>query len=829
MKQENKSILFYTILFLSGVSALIYQIVWIKEFGLVFGVIVFSTSTVLAAFMSGLALGSYIFGRLADKRINPLKLIIILEIGIGLFAIFFPFLFNKLSIFYSYFANNANVSSYQLQLFRFFMSFLFLLLPTILMGGVIPVMSKYIIRSIGKLGSSLSKLYAFNNLGAFLGVLLAGFILVQTFGLNLTLYIAAGINFFNAILLLSVYIMNKQAFSRNIKNEIQKIKSEPIAYDNISNLPPKLLKLALWVFAIEGFTTLAYEVIWTRIMISFTFDQSTYLYSTIIFSFIFGLFLGGLILSRFIDRIKQPLLWLGWLEVIIGITALIFIIVFLKSFPLLANLRANADSWWKLVFREYIIVFLILSIPTILMGMTFPLVGKIYTENTRVLGKRIGIIGFLDTVGSIAGSLIAGFLFIPFFGLKTAFIITVIINVIIGLRVIIAYPSGNKKKHNILSIITVTITILLIIAMPSQTGFMALINQDKGQRLAFYKEGVEATVAVHQFPNGFYGMSVNGKKTAFTNKEDIRVHNMLAYLPYFAKPNSETAFVIGLGMGVTTKCLAALHLKQVDVAEISPGVIEASQKVFHSLNQKVTADSNVNIIIEDGRGYLFSTQKKYDIITTNAVHPRLSPNIYTKEFYQICKQKLSDKGVICQWLPTNLMTETEFKSLIKSFISVFPNTSLWYINHGHTLLLGVPVDLNIDINTLKKYFKKKSVKRNMQLAYIQAPARFISMYAMGAEELNEYIRDVKANTDQHPTVEFSRVIDINPRVQVLEFIHQHKPNYEEIVKSDSLMNKETKFYKYLQYSREELEMEMEIVIQKLSYQNPKKQPLRGCQ
>ncbi len=818
MIREKKHTIFYVILFLSGISALIYQIVWIEKFGLVFGVLVYSTSAVLAAFMTGLAIGSYLFGKLADKRINHLKLFILLELGIGTFALLFPEFFKGLMNLYTSASNQFTDASFMIHLIRFSLSFIFLLIPTTLMGGIIPIVSKYIVSDLQYLGNRLSKLYAYNNLGAFLGVLLAGFILIRIYGLYITLYIAAGLNFFNAITLL---LYNKFAEDKQQISEFQnesKTKQPTLNYDNISNISPKLLTIILWVFAIEGFTTLAYEVIWTRLFVSFAFDHSTYLYSTIIFSFIFGLFLGGMIISAFIDKISNHVVWLGLLEILIGITSLLILIIFMSLFPALVDMREHLTSWWALSFREYVVIFSFLFIPTILMGMTFPLVGKIYTDNTRVLGQRIGFVGFLDTIGSVAGSLAAGFLLIPVLGLKSSFILAVMINIIIGLRVINHYPFENSKKKNFITYASVSLTVILVLLLPGQTNFMSLINKDETQKLVYYKEGVEATVAVHQFPNGFYGMSVNGIKTAFTNKEDLRVHAMLAYLPYFAHPAADNAFVVGLGMGITVNSLATLNLKRVDVAEISPAVVQASKKIFHEINQDVFSKNNVNLIIEDGRGYLFSKKESYDIITTNAVHPRISPNLYTKEFYEICKNKLHDDGVICQWLPTNLMTENEFQSLIKAFIKVFPNTSLWYLNHGHTLLLGQNDTLNFNINRLEQLFQMPSVKRNTRLADIYNPGIFISMYVMGSRELSEYIHNAPVNTDNQPIVEYSRVVDVQPNIHILQNLMAHTPDYSQILTIDTSLAYKNKFHNYIQASRQTLVSEIQTSIDNVIYQ-----------
>jgi spermidine synthase len=790
--RKTHQTLLFLVLFFSGVTALTYQIIWIRKFGLVFGVHVYSMTTVLTAFMAGLALGSLIFGRIVDKKDNPLRVFFLLELGIGVFALLFPWLFDALSRGYGALAQHTELSNYGQQLIRFGIAFLFLLIPTTLMGGTLPVIIKYFVRRLGSVGGGVSTLYALNNLGAVVGGFLAGFVLIQWLGLQVSLTIAALLNLANALITWMIARtfrkITLQTDEHYIEEEkiIKKTEDEKVVY----KLPKSVVRLVLWVFAIEGFTTLAYEVIWGRILISFSFDKTVYFSTVIVVSFIFGLSLGSFLLRKWIDRGKHLLAFLGFIEVGVGLISFILLLFFSWLAPFLAEQRELTDTWMQVAGKEYFIFFVLLSIPTTLMGFTFPVVSKLYNQNIKNLGKRMGIIGFMDTIGSILGSFVAGFILIPFLGVVISFLVVVFINIIIGLLVFLSHPTMKKRLKYAISGGTLVVLLILSLMVPDrryfnwwdQLDYKKTFFGEHYTRLLFYEEGVGSTVTVREYPfgDGYLALNVDGHNTAYSTPKDRRVNGLLGYLPYILHPDPDNAIVIGYGMGVTAHSLVQPDMKQIDIAEIVPGVLEASP-LFSKWNHNVLDEPKVEAHIEDGRSMIYMSQdKKYDIITSNAIHPRLSNNIYTRDFYQICKEKLAEDGIICQWIPPNWINEKEYKSLINGFVDAFPHSQMWYINEYSTLLVGKKESMELNYGLIRdKMANNEKLSKEMADFGIPDPFMLLSQFIFDAKDLKEYTKDAPVNTDDHPIVEFSKVINIAPSVPVLNDIKNADPDYKE--------------------------------------------------
>jgi len=772
--------------FLSGASALIYQIVWVRVFGLVFGVTIFAVSTVLTAFMTGLALGSIYFGRLIDKRKDALAVFAFLELGIGLFALAFPFLLKGLTYIYVYTHQQLATSFYLSSLIRFAVSFLFLLIPTTLMGGTLPVLSKFFIKRLKKLGWDIGHLYSVNNLGAVIGCFAAGFFLIQTVGVRATINIAAIINIVVAAV---VFIMRGRLTTPQTAAESEDIDEVGIAKtrrgaeeSDAGKYPRYITRLVLWAFAIEGFSALSYEVIWTRILLGLSSDKSVYFYSTVIISFIFGLSLGSFIVAKFIDHKKNLLALFGFIEIAIGVLAILLLPVFALLPGVLQRMHTSfAPSWWSSTGKECFIFFLVMLVPTTLMGSTFPIVSKIYTTNLKKLGNRIGNIGCLDTVGSIFGSFVAGFIFIPFIGVVKAVILTAVINLILGTLLILFHPFMRYRAKLLTGLILLCIIGATYFVVPSSRHFRHWRGKRPGDKLLYYKEGASATVAVPQRANMIKALHINGAGTAFTEYSDLRVHKMLGYLPLLSHKTPKNALVIGFGMGVTVQSLIQPGMNEVDCAEICHEVV-AAVKCFSKENHNVLESPKLKIIIEDGRNHLFITNKKYDIITSNAVHVRLSGNLYTENFYEICKSKLNKDGIMCQWLPTNWLSENEYQMLVSSFMKVFPHTSLWCVgNVAHTVLLGTPGKLQLNFESFTQRLQDEKTNQELKEVDLDNPFAFLVQYISNEDDLTEYVRQVPLHTDDHPYVEFSKVTDRRPNWSTIQSIFKMRRDVSDIL------------------------------------------------
>ncbi len=760
MKKSAKSILstdnttrliLFILFFFSGASALIYQVIWVRMFGLVFGITVFAASTVLSAFMAGLALGSLYFGRYADRHKNPVKLFACLQISIGVFALLFPFILSGLTELYLLLHRYLYASFYLFSLVRFLLAFLLLLIPTTLMGGTLPVLSKFFVKKLKELGWNIGSLYSVNNLGAVIGCLLAGFLLIKTIGVRQTLYLAAIINIL--IGAISLAVSKSVDTGKDAENETL-AEVETLSLETTPPYPKHILYLVLWVFAIEGFVSLAYEVLWMRILVLFL-DNTTYNFSIIVTSFISGLSLGSFWMAKIVDKKKNLLTLLGFIEICIGLSAILILLLFgaLLSFDWFRFyfiFAPRQQAVGNYIFFSYIYSFLVMLVPSFLMGTTFPLVGRIYARSLKNVGRYIGNLGCLDSVGAIVGSFIAGFIFIPMIGLQKSIFLIAFINITLGGIIIIAHPSASRKsKYGILSIVLIFLAV--IASIYHNINFYSL---QPGEKLLYYKEGAYATVTVVEKNDSIKILKLNNIEEVPTDYASLQTFHMLGHLPNLLHKNPQKALVICFGGGITTGAVATHDLEQIDAVEISPEMVKASN-YFLEENQNVLSDPKVNLIIEDARNYLLTTKNRYDVIICDATHPASSDSwmLYTKEFYESCEKILNEGGIICQWLPLHSLVPRDYKIILKTFQSVFPHTSLW-LPTGYSLMLGANEKLEIDFDLFTKKLEDKTIKEDLEVLHLDDPFAFLSRFIMG-EATVDFTKDSPINTDNNTPIQFA--------------------------------------------------------------------------
>jgi len=798
---------FYLVSFLSGVTVLIYQITWIKRFGHIFGLHILSVSVVLGTFMTGLALGSLLFGKVSDNK-NAIRLFVILESGLAIFALLFQFLFHGLSELYTFIGNFFYQSVSLIHIIRFILSFLFLLVPSTLIGGTLPVLVKIVTRRIGSLGRDLSLLYALNNLGAVTGCLLAGFFLIKYAGISGSMFIAGMINIFNAVF---IWLL----FSSSSRETVPEPK--PNGSDSVYQLHPlprNILILLLIVFTVEGFTTLSFEVIWTRVFVEFSYDKTVYLYSVIIAAFICGLSLGGFIISRFINRLTDLVAFMGYLEIVIGLISVIQLYLAVLVMPGLIEGRELYSTWLNIPGREYVLIFIFIQLPVVLMGMTFPVVGRLYARDIVNLGEKIGIIGMLDTAGSIAGAFGAGFILLPLLGVIRSILLTALLNVILGLLVLGFHP--QKKIRYRISVLpgVIIICFLLVVFLPTDLYFKTKIGKKPGEEIIYYDEAACGTVTIHRYPIGYTALSINGVLFAYNTADDLRSHRMLAYMPYFFHPEPEEVLVLGFGLGITAGCFDLEEIEKITVAEICPPVIKASARYFTIANHDVINNEKVEIMPEDGRAWLLTSNRKFDIITCDAIHPRYGNNLYTREYYELCREHLNEQGVICQWMPTNWMTAFEYKSLLKTFHSVFPDASLWYVNRGVTLAVGTLGPDRLNLQVLQERMKQQQVRDDLAEADIQGCEMLLARFYLNGKDFEEFCVDGEINTDDRPFVEYGKVISMAPNPEVLQSLYQTNPDVNSILSDWNEIKADTAgFALRLDYCRYYIEQELERNIE----------------
>jgi len=744
--------------FFSGGCSLVYEVAWMRLLTLVFGVTAIATSTILASFMGGLALGSYVFGRFVDTRKRPLRLYGLLELGVGLFALLMPFLLSGLDNIYIFLFRQFGASLPLINIIRFVLSFTILLLPATLMGGTLPIISRFVVQLWGKLGWSTGRLYFVNTLGGAAGTLLAGFGLILLLGVRETTYLAAALNILIAIAALVIdYRTWNKTRTGNPEGVIETRQTVTGPHHVYS---PGMARLALAAFGLGGFCSLALEVLWTRALI-FILDNTTHAFTTMLSAFLVGIAAGSLIMARFSDNIRRPFLWLGLIICGIGISGII-------SVPVFINLGAEIggggfyqpDSYWQWAALRFGRSFLVMLLPTLLMGMAFPLVARIYAQSPRVLGKAIGNVYALNTLGGVAGSLAAGFILIPWIGVYYSVAIVAGIYAVIGITLLAAEPLVNIR-HRLKTIVLPAFTFVLaavLVISPGRLIFSSYIEQQETRSLLYYDEGIGSTVKVYANAFGYRYLSIDGFPVASTTPRHRDIQQALGHMPLLlSQADNPSVCVIGLGAGGSSWAVTLYDIQKLDVVELVPSVVEAA-KLLPEVNHELFNQPDFNLVLADGRNYLLVTEEKYDVISVDATSPKGSGNgsLYSLEFYESCRQRLTDEGLIVQWLPFHLLSEEEMGITINTFRQAFPNASLWFSPfRNYFLLIGTVNEFEIDFQNIEAKLEIPAVREELGPIYIRDIYDFLSCFVMAGDSLDEYAGNTSLNTDNHPYLEYA--------------------------------------------------------------------------
>ena len=491
--------------FASGFSSLIYQVVWTRMLVLVFGATTFATSTVLAIFMGGLALGSFAAGRVSDRVRRPLLWYGVLEAIIGIWALLTPLLFTAATPVYKLIWLHTHASVLPFSLLRFVCTGLILIVPTTCMGATLPLLSRYVADELNTIGSRVGTLYSTNTLGAVAGALVTGFVILPMYGISASIAIGAAINFF---LLFAVLTANfyrnlspnfaqqpataaksaappqkqktsEQKMSKQEKTtsrqELKKYAQEQTTSEQKQNTSaadpsggtesgalPFAIRLAIVTFACSGAIAMIYEVCWTRTLLM-VIGSSTYAFTVMLSAFLIGIFLGSLICARFIDRTSRPFVWFGVLQLLIGLFTLVSMHEFnyLPFWNLFVTARLRLDTNAVMLLR-FALAGSILVPTTLCLGAIFPVVVKGCVQNLSRVGRSVGDLYSANTVGAIIGAFMTGFVCLPLFGVEKTLIGAGLINIALGLILLWTSTQISRRPKVIATIFSAPLIIVFL-------------------------------------------------------------------------------------------------------------------------------------------------------------------------------------------------------------------------------------------------------------------------------------------------------------------------------------------------------------------------------
>ena len=753
----------YALFIVSGFTGLAYEVIWTRLLVRVFGTSTFAVTTVLAAYMAGLALGSVIFGRLVDRKGDGLNLYGLLELGIGAFAIVSPYLISMLAHVYGGFYSALETHFYALTAVRFLLSFGAILIPTTLMGGTLPVLSKYLVTGLAGLAERVGGLYAANTLGAVGGAAAAGLYILPHLGMRDTILVCACLNAgIGAVAIL---------LGRRSLVVPDGVAPEPAESAGTSHADRSTSRQVLAIFTLTGFCALAAEVIWTR-MLSLVVGTTVYAFAIMLATFLVGLGSGSASSAHLAQRSKRPGRLLGVTVAGIGL-AILGSLVFYGRMPLLymrlySDTKPTAEG---LLWVQAALSALTVLPPAFLMGGLFPLVTRLYARSISRVGRQIGRIYAFNTMGSVLGSVAGSFLFLKYVGMETSMIVIGGIYLVTG--GVVAAQLGEFRQRGLrlgLAGAAAAVAVLAVAAFPRidvkvlTSGVYVyapvyktaegLMDHMRRISILFYDEGVAATVSLERF-RGDLSLLIDGKADASTGLQDMRTQVMLAQLPLLLHPDPDTVLVIGLGSGVTLGSAETHDVGRIDCVELLENVVAASEHL-QAYNLDCLADPRAHLVIGDGRNHLLLTHRRYDVIISEPTNPWISGvgDLFTQEFFRMARGRLKPGGLMCAWFHTYNMADMDVRAMVATFVAVFPEASLWLINDGDIILLGGLGPMTVD-EDLARRMSVQRVAADLDRIRVESPLDLVANYITDTAGLVRYAGPVALNTDDNMLLEFS--------------------------------------------------------------------------
>ena len=753
--------------------------------GWVFGVTVYAASTVWASFMAGLAVGSLAAGVIGDRVRHPLRWFGVTELLVAASALATPAILVELQKIYVAFYPSLPRALPALTAARFAIALLVLIVPTTLMGTTLPLVIKGSEARGGSLGAHLGVLYGSNAIGAIVGTIAAGLYLIPGLGIHSTFLAAAAVNLAVGAGALALSVVAPPHHARDHDPEHERLSpSETVPptfaerHASAGALTDRQLLVVIAVFTLSGVISLAIEVVWFRVLTLFL-RPTVYGFAVMLATILTGIALGSYVVTPLLERRLRWLSILAGLELAVGV-AIVLSFRPLAYLPDLSNRLSPALSQVMPPYLVFPIAGSLLAIfPTaLLMGLAFPIGLRLWARGGRDTAapanptsgrseertaRRVGTFYSLNVAGAIAGSLAAGFFLLPILGSRAAIILLGTLAFVSGLALL--WVSELKTPGRV-AIGLAASAVFGVAAWLSPDAFVQFVEQRyRRQEIVWREEGVEATVVVHKAANNELSLTVNGNHEASTGGVMTYVHRRIGHLPMALHPFARTALVIGMGGGATAGAVSVHDGVDVDVVELAGAVVRGA-RFFDTINYGVLSRPNVHVRVDDGRNYLMLTRRRYDIVTADVIHPIFagSGNLYSREYFQLIRQVLNPGGLVLQWAAG---TEAEYKAIARTFVSVFPETTVWV---DGSLLVGSLEPLQLRRAEFEAKLGLPGRARGLHDLGIESFDKLVTTFVAGPDELRAYVGPGPILTDDRPLTEYflSLPRDRNPDLSSLK-------------------------------------------------------------
>ena len=706
------------VFFLSGATGLVYELLWVRLLYQAFGSTIESVTTVVAAFMGGLGLGAWLFGRRADRQRDPVVLYGGLEVAIGLFGLASPAVLALAHAAYIGAARAMSLGGAASLALRFLLAALVLLVPTTLMGGTLPVLTKAFMGvERERLKASLGALYSLNTLGAVVGAALTGFFLIERVGIRASLEGCAAVN----LALGAVVLVLARGAAPAVPPAPQDVAASPERATG--SRPSGLRTVALVLLAATAFASLLDEIAWTRVLVMVV-GGSTYAFTLVLVVFLLGIGLGSAVVGRArgARRATPADAALAQGITAAGAAALLVFFALLPVYIVAVFQHSGFGATTRLLLLG-VAVGAVVLVPAIGMGLSFPLLTDLAAPLDAARGADVGRAYALNTLGSIAGAILTGFVFVVAFGSETTLRLGLVINGVAALLLAVLAARGVREgsaEHRALRLRVLVAGGLasvglgvafgapgwsarLIDLAPTIYGRQAMDARareaflaHRGMRQLAFREGRNATVSVWEGLNG-RTLRVNGKVDA-SDGGDMNTQILLGLAPAAARDRLRSALVIGFGSGVTTRVLADVPgVERVQVVEIEPAVL-AFRDLFRAVNGAVLERPAVSALVDDARSALQLARDSVDVIVSEPSNPWVAgvATLYTPEFFRIVRSRLAPDGVFCQWVQLYQLPLPVVAGVVRNIRAVFPHVEVWFSTDLDLMVLASGTPLRYD-------------------------------------------------------------------------------------------------------------------------------------
>jgi len=753
--------------FVSGACSLMDEVVWTRLLKLSIGNTVYASSVVISVFMGGLALGALLMSRFCGRIRKPLPAYILIESLITVSVLLSPGAIRLLDSFYVWFWRTVQPTTTGLLVCQTLLSAAVLLVPTILMGSTLPLLSRVVTVVEDDAGPLVGRLYALNTLGAAAGCFLAGFVLIRVVGVTWTLWIAA---ILNAAVVGGAALVHRLSGRRTfqvVSDRLQKPKETSAV--GTARFEPQLLAIG---FFVSGLACIGYEVLWMRSIVH-SVGAFTYVFSAVLTVYLVGNVVGTLIGTKAVRSCRNPGAVYAGVFFLLGLAGVLYVPwLHLCTHHLLPwALEGSSQSIWLGIMPQLMLspiaqCLILFLAPSILMGIGFPFMVQAWIRHAHRIGRTVGSAYSINTAGTVAGGLLAGFVCMPLLGLQNAIIALGLL--VLWLAAVMWWVLARPATHlwlirGVLLVAALFVTTQVRLIPPDLFNRTVALNRDSlHPDVIDVKTGVNTTVSIHRdagTDDRF--LYTSGRMVAGTSPGYRGDQKMLGHFPILLNQHADAVLSVGFGTGESTACLSLHEIGQNDCAEIAPEVLQMSLKYFPDLNLGDRHTEAVNVILMDARNYLHLTDQTYDVIVNDCTSIRgfaENSSLYTKDHFECARRHLNKHGLFMSWIDTYTADAPEVvNTLLGTMLDAFPHVTLWYMLPEPSpffVVVGSNEPQRFSIQHIAREMDRPAVGASLSKIHIYQPEDVLSCYLGDEQDLRRCLGRYACNTDDRPFVEF---------------------------------------------------------------------------